>query len=266
MTKNKLMLFLALCLLFALPAKAAEVEMNMALMQAMDKITGRVNIIEVPVGGMVNFGTFSIVVRSCMARTEEDVPENFAFVDVADKTFDQEEYNIFKGWMLSSSPALNAVEHPIYDIWLLKCFNGTPKKELLLSDAELEKRDSLPRINEYVAQTRTLGESTFKDEAEENIFFKDAMYKEEPAPDVQNMGYAKTDGEPQNLLNIVQTDENNVEEIVVFEGQTLSRALTDEAEKLQNQEIYRLEQVAGDSLQEDEVLMQEIDAELEKHR
>ena len=52
--------------------------MNTAKMQAMDKITGRVSVIEVPVNSEVRFGSFSIVVRACKATPPEETPENYA--------------------------------------------------------------------------------------------------------------------------------------------------------------------------------------------
>lgn len=126
-------------------AQAENITKNTAQMQAMDKITGRVSMINVPVGGMVKFGTFSIVVRDCQTRPAEEAPDNFAFVDISDNTLDGKEYNVFKGWMISSSPATNAVEHPIYDVWLIKCIDKKVDKSLLLSEAELAKHDSLPK-------------------------------------------------------------------------------------------------------------------------
>ena len=65
-------------------ASGAEIDMNMAQMQAMDKITGKVSLIEVPVNGIAQFGSFSILVRACKTTPPEDTPENFAFVDVVD--------------------------------------------------------------------------------------------------------------------------------------------------------------------------------------
>ncbi len=134
---------------------AYQLEMNTAQLQAMDKITGRVSEIEVPVNGEVKFGSFSIVVRSCKATPPEETPENYAFVDVADTTKDGKLYNIFKGWMMSSSPALNAVEHPIYDVWLLKCVNKNIDKSRLLSQESLSERDGLPK-KEDIVQAETL--------------------------------------------------------------------------------------------------------------
>lgn len=125
-------------------ANATEIETNSAKMQAMDKITGRVNEIIVPVKSKISFGDFSLVLRSCKKRPAEETPENFAFVDVADKSFGEDEYNIFKGWLISSTPGINAIEHPIYDIWLLECIDTDVDAKIQLSEDELNKRDNLP--------------------------------------------------------------------------------------------------------------------------
>lgn len=144
-TINKLLFGTALLLTTTvLPAAATNIETNMARMQAMDKITGRVSEIDVPVNGEAKFGSFSIVVRKCVTRSPEETPENTAFVDVVDNYNPDKPLNIFKGWMMSSSPAINAVEHPIYDVWLLKCHNGETKNFKLLSAEELKARDEVP--------------------------------------------------------------------------------------------------------------------------
>jgi len=145
--KNKIF-FLALFLLsvLATSSQAANgIAKNNAKMQAMDKITGRVSVIDVPVGGMVNFGSLSIVIRSCKTRPVEEAPDNFAFADISDKNLHGDEFNIFKGWMISSSPATHAVEHPIYDVWLLQCTDEKIDKTLLLSEEQLSQHDNLPK-------------------------------------------------------------------------------------------------------------------------
>lgn len=124
--------------------QAAEISTNTAQMQAMDKITGRVSVINVPVNAEVKFGSFSVLVRDCRTRSPEETPENFAFVDVADTVNGNEQVNIFKGWMLSSSPALNAIEHPVYDVWLLKCIDTDVSSVQTLTPDELAARDQLP--------------------------------------------------------------------------------------------------------------------------
>ena len=143
---NKLLVFTALCSsLWVGIAAAREIPTNTARLQAMDKITGKVSIVDVPVNGHAEYGTFSIVVRSCKTRSPEETPENFAYVDVVDNYQSENPVNIFRGWMMSSSPALNAVAHPIYDVWLLKCLNTEIDKSRLMSDEELKIRNNIAK-------------------------------------------------------------------------------------------------------------------------
>lgn len=138
-------------------ASAEGIDKNTAKMQAMDKITGRVSVINVPVGGMVQFGSLSIVVRACKTRPMEETPDNFAFADITDKTLKGEDVNIFRGWMISSSPATHAVEHPIYDVWLLSCIDKKVDKKLLLSEEQLAAHESiLPADAKEGANTDTV--------------------------------------------------------------------------------------------------------------
>lgn len=146
-------------------AQAAEISTNTAQMQAMDKITGRVSVINVPVNVEVKFGSFSVLVRDCRTRSPEETPENFAFVDVADTVNGNEQVNIFKGWMLSSSPALNAIEHPVYDVWLLKCIDTDVSGVQTLTPDELAARDQLPmqRTVETTPQKANVREDSFEE-------------------------------------------------------------------------------------------------------
>ena len=137
-------IFLLTAILSGFTAHAESIEKNTARMQAMDKITGRVSMINVPVNGEVKFGSLSIVARSCKTRPAEEAPDNFAFIDVTDTSPEGVTENIFKGWMISSSPATHAVEHPIYDVWLLQCTDTKVNKKTLLSEQELAQRDALP--------------------------------------------------------------------------------------------------------------------------
>lgn len=166
-TRNKLWTAAAVgSLLFSTQASAAEIERNTAQMQAMDKITGRVSVIDVPVNSEVAFGSFSIVVRACKTTPPEETPENYAFVDVADSSFGKMQFNIFKGWMMSSSPALNAVEHPIYDVWLLKCIDTNVDKSKLLSEEQLKERDALPKLSDIKQEAGKAGETPVRTSAE----------------------------------------------------------------------------------------------------
>ena len=127
-------------------ANGAEINTNIARMQAMDKITGMVRVIDLPVNSEVKYGSFSIVVRSCKTRPPEETPENFAFVDVVDNYKSENPINIFRGWMISSSPSLNPVEHPIYDIWLLSCENDKVDPNIkIMNEEELKAREQIPQ-------------------------------------------------------------------------------------------------------------------------
>ena len=165
---NKVFGAVAVCLAAGLSAAhAEEIDKNTAQMQAMDKITGRVSKIEVPVGGEIKFGSLSIVVRSCKTRPEEETPDNFAFADITDKTLQGDIVNIFRGWMISSSPATHAVEHPIYDVWLLKCLDTKVDKAQLLSDEALAARETLPMVGERaVSLSVTLDKQQIKEIAD----------------------------------------------------------------------------------------------------
>ena len=150
---NKILVALP-CLTFILSGvsvQAKEIDTNIARMQAMDKITGMVQVINVPVNSEVKYGSFSIVVRACKTRPPEETPENFAFVDVVDNYKSENPVNIFRGWMISSSPSLNPVEHPIYDIWLLSCENGVINPHLkIMNEEELRVREQIPQATTQV--------------------------------------------------------------------------------------------------------------------
>lgn len=174
--KNKLKYTSALCCFICSSVMAAEIPTNAALMQAMDKVTGRVNKITVPVNSKVTFGDFSLVLRMCKKRPAEETPENFAFVDVTDKSFGEDEYNIFRGWMLSSTPGMNAIEHPIYDVWLLECIDAEVDTAKLLTEEELKQRDSLPTktvLAEQATETESANENKAVTEKQQVIRIKE---------------------------------------------------------------------------------------------
>jgi len=118
--------FLAAVLGFALslglgaPAANA-IAMNKVILQALDKVTARVTTIEARVGQVVRFGTLEIIARSCDKRPPEETPESAAFLDIWEIRPGEPAVSLFRGWMFASSPALSALEHPVYDIWVLDC-------------------------------------------------------------------------------------------------------------------------------------------------
>jgi hypothetical protein len=98
-----------------------ELSLDLAVLGGLDKITARVATIEAPVGEPVHFGTLQIIVRACKKRRPEENPESAAFLDIWDQKPGQAAQDLFRGWMFASSPALSAMEHPVYDVWVLDC-------------------------------------------------------------------------------------------------------------------------------------------------
>ena len=96
---------------------------RVATMQALDKITARISTLSAPVGEARQFGTLEVMVRRCAFHPPEETPENAAFVVIRDLGYDPSvaAAEVFSGWMFSSSPAISALEHPVYDITLLAC-------------------------------------------------------------------------------------------------------------------------------------------------
>ncbi len=99
---------------------------RLAVLRALDKITGRATDIEAPAGVPVRFGSLSITMRFCYTRPPEEPPETTAFLQIDEVRPGKEPARIFSGWMFASTPALHALEHPIYDVWVITCRTNAP--------------------------------------------------------------------------------------------------------------------------------------------
>ncbi|HEU0070757.1 MAG TPA: DUF2155 domain-containing protein [Alphaproteobacteria bacterium] len=103
---------------------AAALEGSGALMQGLDKVTARISSFEAPIGAEVKFGTLDVVVRRCVKAPPEESPESAAFVEIKELRPEEAPRVLFSGWMFASSPALSALEHPVYDVWVKDCLNA----------------------------------------------------------------------------------------------------------------------------------------------
>ncbi len=102
------------------------IDMDTAVLQALDKVTARVSTIDAPVGQTVRFGTLEITVRACRKRPPEEPPESAAFLEIREqKEGEAQPSLLFSGWMFASSPALSTLEHPVYDIIVIDCKNSS---------------------------------------------------------------------------------------------------------------------------------------------
>ena len=102
-------------------AKAARIENPVAVFSGIDKITGRITNFDVYIGETVQFGALQVTPKVCYSRDDTEAQKVTSFVEVDEITLDRKIRRIFTGWMFADSPGLNAVEHPVYDVWLTEC-------------------------------------------------------------------------------------------------------------------------------------------------
>lgn len=100
---------------------AAAAEGDTLVLQGLDKVTARIWTFDARIGQVVRFGTLEIRPRFCNRTPPEEPPESSAFLDIYEARIGEDRSDLFHGWMFSSSPALNALEHPVYDVWVLDC-------------------------------------------------------------------------------------------------------------------------------------------------
>ena len=104
-------------LLSALPVMAnAYVEKTNAVIRILNKDAGKGVEQTVPVGQSINFEKLNINVRICKQSDPFDAEDNFAFIEIFDG-----ENQVFGGWMTKNDPGQNPLQHPDYDVWLVKC-------------------------------------------------------------------------------------------------------------------------------------------------
>lgn len=102
-------------------ARAERIENKVAIFSALDKVTARISKLEVPLGETVTFGALKVTPRACYSRPPTEQPKTTSFVEVDETQLDGNTKRIFTGWMFAESPGLNAVEHPVFDVWLTDC-------------------------------------------------------------------------------------------------------------------------------------------------
>jgi hypothetical protein len=108
----------------AAPPPAAPQGGTQLALRGLEKITGRPTNITAPIGKPVKFATLIITARYCYSTPASETPETIAFVQIDDQRPDQPSRRVFSGWMYGSTPGLNGVEHPLYDVWVISCNNA----------------------------------------------------------------------------------------------------------------------------------------------
>ena len=115
---------LALCLFaggISSAALADTIANPVAQFSGLDKITGRITAFDVYINETVQFGALQITPRACYTRPPTETQRTSVFVEVDQVSLRGTVERVFTGWMFADSPALNAIDHAVYDIWLIDC-------------------------------------------------------------------------------------------------------------------------------------------------
>lgn len=111
----------ALVVLPTTPGHAQKIENPIAVFSGLDKITGRIINFEAAIDETVQFGSLQLTARVCYTRPPTESPNTTSFIEVDELSLEGTLSRIFTGWIYANSPGLNAIEHAVYDIWLVDC-------------------------------------------------------------------------------------------------------------------------------------------------
>lgn len=102
-----------------------EIAHQVAMLQGLDKVTARVSPVEAPIGLATRFGRLEIIARTCLKTPPTEAPESAVFLEITElpprSDQDAPPVEVFTGWMFASTPGLSALEHPVYDVWVVDC-------------------------------------------------------------------------------------------------------------------------------------------------
>ena len=130
MSRPSLLVATTLTIALTLPATTTArptIEHGIAVLQGLDKVTARIDVLEAPINQEIRFGSLAIRARACYETPPTEPPESAAFLEIDDlgPTPDTSEVRetAFTGWMFASTPGISALEHPVYDVWVIDCRN-----------------------------------------------------------------------------------------------------------------------------------------------
>jgi hypothetical protein len=97
------------------------------VLRTLDKVTATTQDYTLKIGDTLQYGSLTIAARHCEKKPPEDIPETYAFLQIKDarltgggETAD-EDLTVFSGWMFASKPAISALDHRVYDVWVIDC-------------------------------------------------------------------------------------------------------------------------------------------------
>jgi hypothetical protein len=125
---------------FSAHAQEANLVGEAVELRALDKVTARTFDFTVPIGEMLDFGSLTIHARHCEKTPPTELPETYAFLQIDDRqllddgTESEETERLFSGWMFESRPAISALDHRVYDVWVTGCVIKPGVRDLRRSD------------------------------------------------------------------------------------------------------------------------------------
>ncbi|MGB0935307.1 MAG: DUF2155 domain-containing protein [Alphaproteobacteria bacterium] len=113
-------------LLFTFPASASSeefsdskwIDSDRIILQGLDKVTARVFTAEVRKNQQIHFGSLIVYVRAAKKAAPEEMPESACFLEIFEQKPGEKRHLVYTGWMFASNPALNPLDHAVYDIWI----------------------------------------------------------------------------------------------------------------------------------------------------
>ncbi len=124
--KSLFLFFLILILLLNLSFKlkaSSDLEGDYIEIKVLDKISSKNTLVRIKNGEEIKHKDLSIKNMKCKNSEFDDNPEITAYIQVKDLTNkNKDDVFVFNGWMFSSSPSIAPFDHPVYDIWLVKCY------------------------------------------------------------------------------------------------------------------------------------------------
>ena len=121
--KVNFLFFLVYFFLISQPLLLIANEGRFVEIKVLDKVSSKTDLLKLEIGKEIKFKGLLIKSLKCKNSEFDDNPEITAYIQVKDMTNkDNNEVFIFNGWTFSSSPAVNPFDHPVYDVWLKRCY------------------------------------------------------------------------------------------------------------------------------------------------
>lgn len=133
--------------------------MSTVVMRTVDKLSARTHTFDIPVGKTVKFGkSLFIKVQACRKSSPLDRPESAAFMQIWERKPTEEKSQwVFSGWMFASNPSVSAMDHPVYDVWVIECKNASTSKK---SSEEFSSEEEPEEKPEKSAETEPTPETS----------------------------------------------------------------------------------------------------------